>query len=48
MDQAREVNVDWTLYGNDIIGLEQAIEEAREDEYSYTRDIRNYYNSTML
>lgn len=39
MDQAREVNVDWALYGNDIVGLEQAIEEAREDEYSYTRDI---------
>ena len=48
IDEAREFGVRYDLYKDDIIGLEQALEEARENERRYAKDLCSYYNSTRL
>jgi hypothetical protein len=48
IDEAREFGVRYDLYKDDIIGLEQALEEARENERSYAKDLCRYYNSTRI
>ena len=48
MDEAREFGIRYDLYKDDIIGLEQALEEARESERRYAKDLCSYYNSTRV
>lgn len=48
IDEAREFGIRYDLYKDDIIGLEQALEEARESERRYAKDLCSYYNSTRI
>lgn len=48
MGQARQFDIRFDLYKDDIIGLEQALEEARESERRYAQDLCRYYNSTRV
>ena len=48
IDEARQFDIRYDLYKDDIIGLEQALEEARESERRYVKDLCGYYNSTRV
>lgn len=48
IDQARQFDIRFDLYKDDIIGLEQALEDARENERRYVKELCSYYNSTRI
>ena len=48
IEQAREFDIKFDLYKDDIIGLEQALEEAKESENRHVKGLCSYYNSTRI